>query len=283
MKHFYLLILICLFISVNTPRLFAGTVVELKKNKVLLDLEETFVDEGEKIYLIDEEGKKKAIVTILSIRDGQAVAELVKGKPQVGMGLLKATTKPKKKKKKKSLEDDESNEGEENPDEDSSGDSANDDSESKSVRIKKKAGFLGDYSMGSATVSSVTVRSNSYGAMYFHDFGLMRSMNLRIYAGFYQGSSSGSSTTIYGAGNVKYDLSSGRGMIPWIGGGFDLLYSTRGGATPLYRLDLNGGLDIPLSSKSFIPIEAVYAMSLNGGSVSYSYFEIRVGYGWTLR
>lgn len=73
----YSSLLFILFFSVES---LAIRVIQIKGNKVLLDLEEESVSADQKLYLLNSDNKKIAVVTITESKKGRAVAVLNKGK-----------------------------------------------------------------------------------------------------------------------------------------------------------------------------------------------------------
>lgn len=72
----YSLLLFILFFSVESH---AIKIIQIKGNKVLLDLEEEPVSVDQKLYLLNSNNKKIAIVSIIESKKGRAVAILNKG------------------------------------------------------------------------------------------------------------------------------------------------------------------------------------------------------------
>lgn len=71
----------------------AGSVSKIKDNKVLLQLDDTAANVNDEFFLLNPEGKKKAIITIKQIKDGKAVGEITKGQADVGF-TMKAKSAP---------------------------------------------------------------------------------------------------------------------------------------------------------------------------------------------
>lgn len=66
---------------------FAGSVTKVKDNKVLLQLDDTVANANDEFFLLNPEGKKKAIIVIKQIKNGKAVGEVTKGQADVGFTM----------------------------------------------------------------------------------------------------------------------------------------------------------------------------------------------------
>lgn len=85
-KRFQFILFIFLYLS-SLPHSFAGKVYKVKDNMVYIKLtskEKDNIIEGDKIYLLNEDKKKKGIAIIKKIKGKKAKAEITKGKAEKG-------------------------------------------------------------------------------------------------------------------------------------------------------------------------------------------------------
>lgn len=71
------LLLIILFLSY---RAYAVKITQIKDSKILIDLEDSTASLDQKLYLLNSENKKIAVANILQIKNGKAIAVIIKGK-----------------------------------------------------------------------------------------------------------------------------------------------------------------------------------------------------------
>lgn len=74
--------------------LYAQTVSAVKGQKVLLDLGDMNVTSGDRIFTLDTENKRRALIQVRQVKNGKAVAEIIKGTPQVGHALALSKKAP---------------------------------------------------------------------------------------------------------------------------------------------------------------------------------------------
>ncbi len=63
------------------------TITNVKNGKVLLELGAETWDSGDRVFALDEQGKRKALIQIRQIKNGKAIGEIVKGAATIGMSL----------------------------------------------------------------------------------------------------------------------------------------------------------------------------------------------------
>jgi opacity protein-like surface antigen len=68
---------------------FAGTIIQSKNNRVLINLDGDSANADDQFYVINKENKKVAIVKIAIVKKQKAIADVIKGKVSVGQ-----TTQP---------------------------------------------------------------------------------------------------------------------------------------------------------------------------------------------
>ncbi len=88
MKNIYFFIFIFTFAFTHTSN--AQTIVNVKEKKVLIDLEGENLNPGDKFFAVDEAGKRKALLQIKQVKNGKAVAEILKGAAISGMAMVAA-------------------------------------------------------------------------------------------------------------------------------------------------------------------------------------------------
>jgi hypothetical protein len=86
-NSFFFLIVAAFLFSTMT---FAQTVTNVKDKKALLDLGGQSWEAGDKIFGLDAQGKKRALMQIRQVKNGRAIAEIVKGAATPGMTLALA-------------------------------------------------------------------------------------------------------------------------------------------------------------------------------------------------
>lgn len=83
-------VLLALFASSFT---WAGTVTQVKNNKVMISLEDETVNIGDQLFVLNSDGKKVAIVEVTASKNKKALATVVKGTPVVdGTTQLKSSS-----------------------------------------------------------------------------------------------------------------------------------------------------------------------------------------------
>lgn len=83
-----LALIIVNFISFSTYNAFSYEVIKIKNKKLLLKfLPDETVQTKDTFYVINNRGKKKAIIIILKVKGSKAIAKILKGKAQVGWSL----------------------------------------------------------------------------------------------------------------------------------------------------------------------------------------------------
>lgn len=85
-KHLRLSLLAWLFVLFPLAG-FSQTVTAVKGNKALVEVGSLELAPGDRIFSLDENGKRKSLLQVRQVRNGKAVAEVVKGVPQVGHTL----------------------------------------------------------------------------------------------------------------------------------------------------------------------------------------------------
>jgi hypothetical protein len=71
---------VALFLSLASVASFAGTVTQVKNNKVMLEFDGETVNVGDQFFILNADGKKVAIVEITAAKNKKALANVLKGK-----------------------------------------------------------------------------------------------------------------------------------------------------------------------------------------------------------
>ena len=261
----------------------AAVVKRVKGQSVLVDLESDTAQEGDTYYLINEEGKKKAIVKVTKVKDTQAIAKVLKGQAAEGMTLL---YRPQKEK------------------------ASHTSSESHGERSKAAfGGFLG-FSLSNMTVKltqntnnpNVNMTGPSFSGHMFFDYNFVEKIGVRITGGVQQFNATGDKY----CGNTlnqtcdanilyanlgfmgRFIMSSGD-FRPWVGGGAGFLFPLSKTSTALASNSITNtsigfggaGIDWYVGPTDFIPISIEYGILPSSAEVSANLTSIRIGYGTT--
>lgn len=88
MKSQGLLRLAFAFMILLSPMILkAQTVSAIKGQKALLDIGSMDLGSGDRVFSLDEAGKRRALLQVKQVKNGKAIADIVKGTPQVGHTL----------------------------------------------------------------------------------------------------------------------------------------------------------------------------------------------------
>lgn len=263
----------------------AAVVKRVKGQSVLVDLESDSAQEGDTYFLINDEGKKKAIVRITKVKESQAIAKVVKGQAVEGMTLL---YRPGKK-------------------ETQGADSA----AYGAQRSRTNFGALAGFSMANMTVklstsTAATTNQNqdltgaSFSGHMFFDYALFEKLGFRGTLGVQQFNASGEkvcgsignqtcdANILYANmnGMFRFLMSTGD-FRPWIGGGFGFLFPLSKSSTALASSSITntsigfgaGGFDWFINQTDFIPVSVEYGILPSSTDVSANMISARIGYG----
>jgi hypothetical protein len=285
----------------------AGEVQQIKGTKVLITLTDVEANVGTYLFIVNSEGKKIGIIQVKQIKNGRAIAELTKGRGEVGasvQGKSKATSAP-------------------TP----SASESNDESEettaprSSSARKKISLGVLGGMTsssfamdMGPTAATTVCPTGNcrdagslsgtSYNLKFFGDYDLSKALTIRVASGLETLSAKGTIARSLCTGNTNscsvsinylaleggahYNFLTGSTRA-WIGLGYSFLIamststtipnlSTSGGTNQMILFGL--GADFGLKKGAFIPLVLEYGMFPGSSDVKATSYFLRSGYGW---
>lgn len=259
---------------------YGGQVVDVKAQKVLLDIsDQPEVKEGQKLFLINIEGKKKAVVEIKKIKSGKAVADLIKGQAEAGM----TTAEVKSSKKEKDIAS----------------------SFKKLLSAQGSLGVLTGINSNTVKVKlspseNVNLSGPSFSLKAFFQQKVDGNISVRLGAGYESLVAEGrlASASCLGSSNchinvsylgfdamIQYYLGKGEWK-PWVGGGLGFLIAVDKSSNTLNESKIStnqsilfaSGVDYHLGPKNFIPIEVVYGIFPANTTVSASQFMIRAGY-----
>lgn len=275
---------ITILTSFYYPAADAAVVKRVKGTSVLVDLESDTAQEGDTYFLIDEDGKKKAIVKITKVKESQAIAKVMKGKPAEGMTLL---FRPKKEAR-------------------GGGYQSHNDGSKPTGRAFMGAllGFsLADMGVKINTGSfqgTADLKGASFSGLAFFDYAFWERIGIRTTLGVQQFNATGDkkcgdlvnqtcdANILYGNLNFmgRFMFSTGE-FRPWAGGGFGFLFPLSKSSTALRpdtitntSIGFGGfGFDWFLSPTDFIPVSFEYGMLPSSKEVSANLMSIRIGYG----
>lgn len=270
--------------------LWAASIQTVKGTKVLIQLDGQSVSAGERYFTLDSAGKKKAIVTIRQVKGDKAVAEISKGKAEVGHSLSATPSQ-----------------------------SAAAPTSSGRSSVER----VGSYSGGSwgllasvlqstmtaefysgTTLRTTAMKGTSFGALGFYDYPFSPDLQLRAAAGAEMFSVTGtvdgnyctSSTTcdvkitylsMYGGG--KYNVYRGNSVRIYGAASYGFLMALSKSSTVLKTAEIStnqlyvftGGLDYVLDRNSYLPLTLDYGMFPASSTVKSTVLFIRFGWAKT--
>lgn len=287
-----------LLLFILSSQSYAVEIIQIKGNKVLLDLEDDTASLNQKIYLYNGSGKKIGLAQIIQIKKNRAIALMNKGSSNGAKKVeLGEATEP------------------------------SDNSQTNSEEASPKNKLSGVYRLNSIKVSAlVTLPMNSMltkqsdgvaptpheedVAMSGSSFGISGSIdypfrNIFIIRGVFgyepfiasgtsnfvvcNGSTSCTANISYlsGGGYLRFNLTKSSKQA-WLGlgmsGKFPISKSTSAlnpddvGFTTTYTFA--GGLDYFISNSKFIPVSFEYQIFQSSSTVSANIMLLRAGYGW---
>lgn len=285
---------------------WAATISQVKGSRALINLEGADTAAGDEYFALNARHKKVAVLRIRQVKDGKAIAEVIKGKPEAGFSLqAKASGNAESKEKPATNSPSSATE------EESSSGSNRDVSYSRT--LKPSYGILGEYLMNSMQVSlkdalnrrdTVSMSGSSFGVGGFYEYILTRDISLRLLGALEQFNVAGS-TTITGCDSktstncdtkIIYASAYGLGKYYflqnklrfWAGAGGGFLMAVSKSSTALDEgaissnqvLTLALGGDWQLSRKSYIPFSLEYNYFPPSDTVKATNIALKFGYGW---
>ncbi|UXR63098.1 hypothetical protein EZJ49_08415 [Bdellovibrio bacteriovorus] len=274
------LIATLLISSLVSPAWALKTVV-VKNDRALLDLEGEDLQVGDKVGARDADGKARALLEIKQIKNGKAVAAVLKGKMSQEYSVSKiGGTKT------------------------SAG--AAKASSPKSPRSKSAWGVTAGYAMNSMTVkpsanSSVSLSGSSINASGFYQMNLDGNISARFLGGYETLVAKGTSSNVTCSGTecsvdisylgvealVRYSYLRNTKFDAWVGGGLGFLFAIGKSSNVLNTSKISTnqtfvgslGLDYHLNKKNFIPVQLDYAMYPDNNTSAANQIILRAGWG----
>lgn len=277
-----------LLLSFLVSPAYAVSILNIKNDKVLLDLQDEELAPGERLIARNADGKGKALLEVKQVKGNKAIAVILKGEVEKEFTLAKRT--PKK-------------EGEK---EDTKEVAKEKDSESdrKSV-LKLNADWGVTAGMGTnsmtvkSTASSATLVGTSPNLSAFYQRQLDEEFSTRLFAGYHAFQVSGTSSICSG-GNCSVDISylglealvryafvkkanwqfnagAGLGFLFPITKSSNIVNTSK--ITTNQTLLISMGLDWKLGKNSFMPIQLDYALFPDNSTSSANQMILRLGYG----
>lgn len=253
--------------------------ISIKNNRALIDLEGEDIQIGDRLGARDSEGKAKALLEVKQVKNGKAVAVILKGAMTAEFDLQKigASTASSEK------------------------------SAGKVATGKTAWGLTAGYSMNSMTVkpsasSSVAMTGSSFNASGFYQMNLDGNISARLLGGYESLNVTGSSAGVSCSGSncsvnisylgiealVRYSYLKTRSIEAWAGAGLGFLFAVSKSSNVLDTAKISTnqtivgslGLDYRMDRKSFIPLQLDYAMYPNNNTSSASQIILRAGWGF---
>lgn len=272
---------------------FSQSVSKVGKSEILFSLEGNTVEADQEFYIVDGNGKKKALVKITKFNAKQAIAKIIKGKSEdVKLGMKIAERSPA-----------------------SVGETTTaTPSNTKFLKPRNSWGAMGSLMMNSmnakfsynGTNQTAAMSGSGFGALGYYDYTINRDLQFRGATGIEQFSAKqqkdsaicqkGSSTecnvnisylSFYGIG--KYNITKSKNRI-WLGAGMGYLMAMSKSSTVLDTslitsnqvLTLSMGMDMGLASNQIIPLSIDYSLFPSSSTVSASFISFKVGFGFGL-
>lgn len=276
------LIFTLLFTSLVTPA-YAIKIVSIKNDRTLLDLEGEEVNVGDKLGARNPDGKPKALLEIKQIKQGKAIAAIVKGKLQQDYSVAKISQTEKAK-------------------------SPADGDSKLNSKSKSAWGFTAGYAMNSMTIkpsggSSISLAGSSFNLSGFYQMHLDGGFSTRFLSGYetLQASGTSAAATCTGSSDCKVEVSylglealirysfvSNSSVDLWAGAGLGFLFAIgkssnvldTGKITTNQSIVGTLGLDYHMSRNNFIPIQLDYALFPDNSTSSANQIILRAGYGF---
>lgn len=289
---FFTLLLIC-------SQSHAIKILQSKGNKVLFDLEDETLTVDQKLYLVNANNKKIAIVTVTQSKNGRAIALLNKGKLDGATGVELMDAAPI---------------SAEAPAEEG-GTAPIKTGEVFRLKGMKISGLLtiGINNMGTKqsdgtlpvpNQEDVALTGTSMGITGAIDYPFSSWLTLRGTFGYEPFVVAGTSTIfacnnltskscdaninyLAAGGYARFDLTKSKALV-WVGLGGSTKFPMSKSTTALRADDIKmtftfaagGGLDYFISNKSFIPASFEYQLFSSSETVSANIMLVRLGYGW---
>jgi hypothetical protein len=263
----------------------AATVERVKGSAAIISYgeDETPPEKGDKVFAT-ENGKRKAIMEVVQIKNGKAKVKITKGKAKEGMEVVSAKAK--------------GNSDSDAANEESGGDSKRPRSAGAATLFKDMTvGFLGGYAMDSQSVTitgsaAQAMTGSGFSVRGFADIPVAGSLALLTRVGaeqFNVKKEDSKSEILYAVVDLmlKYSFAS-TGFVPFAMGGIGLHFPISKASN---ILDVNrissttvfyagGGFNFVMGSSSYMQLTAEYGMFPPSNDVTTSLIAIRGGVGF---
>ncbi len=269
---------------------FAATIQSLKNEKMLIQLQGQSVHAGERFFVLDGTGKKKALIRIRQVKDDRAIAELIKGQVQAGYKLSPSPSSPAppdiKPPSRKAYS-------------------------RVSSQVGNSWGVLGSLLQndlqasfipaGSSTKTSIAMKGTSFGVLGFYDYTLSPEIQIRALGGLemFKVAGTGNATDCDGGSDCNVDLTYlstyggakyyfyQKNFKLWAGAYYGFLFAISKSSTVLKTADITSnqlwvlsfGMDYPLNQGAFIPLSIDYGLFPNSATVKANILYVRAGWG----
>lgn len=263
------------FISFSLPAL-ALRPVAVKGNRTLVDLEGENLSAGDRLAARTHDGRTRALLEVKQVKNGRAVADVVKGRMSMDLNLVLAGST-------------------------GSGKSAR--SSGRSGGGKSAWGFTAGMANNAMTVkltsASVSLAGSSFNVSGFYQPHIDGNFSARVLVGYETLQATGTSTVCASSECkvnisylgietvVRYSFVRNQTMDVWLGAGLGFLFAVGKDSNILdtSKISTNQtivgslGLDYKLSRTSFVPVQFDYAMFPDNAASSAKQMILRVGYG----
>lgn len=291
--------LIVILISLVSVFASAGTVSQVKGNKMIIQLEGESPAIGDEFFILNAAGKRIGLVSIKQVKGTKALAEISKGRANAGDTIQARGAAPQAQ----------------------ASESSETDSKPRTKKAKAKSsgmrgGVLLGFAMNTFTLTvqdkdtaalreDLTMKDNSYSLKGFFDYDLSEDFTLRFASGYETFYATGTTSTEICANRgsktceIGYDYLGLEGSAHWnfitgdtrawlgIGYSFLVAMTKKNNIPNLTESTTNQmilgslGVDIGLSGGSFIPLVVEYGMFPGSSNVSASAIYARAGYGFS--
>lgn len=281
----------------------AAEVTQVKGTKALLQLSGMDAQVGSQFYILSSEGKKIGIVEVKQVKSGKAIAEILKGRAEVGGSVQPKGAAAAKNTAKAAAEDADS------------GATSEDESAPKAGHKKYAVGVLAGMTMNSfamnvgpsnsTTRDAATMSGSGFNLKAFGDYDFTKKLTIRAAAGIETFAAKGSIAHTYCDSGTSADCSvnfmylglEGSGHYnyltgktkAWVGLGYSYLLQISSsknipnldtGSGSNQMILISTGADIGLSKGRFIPLVVEYGLFPGSADVKASSIFIRGGYGF---
>lgn len=252
----------------------------IKKDRVLIDTEGEEIQVGDQLAARNLDGKGKALLEVKQVKNGKAVASVIKGRMQLDLSLSKYAAHSKSTAK----------------------------ASKRSPKEKTSGGFTAGYAMNTMTVKpsgapSVSLSGSSFNLSGFYQLEVDGNVSARVFASYETLQATGTSATnaCTGSSDCKVDISylglealvryrylHTKKLEAWAGAGLGFLFAIGKSSNVLdsSKISTNQtvvgslGLDYQLDRNSFIPIQLDYALFPDNSTSSANQIILRAGYGF---